>query len=29
LEASIFGSPVKTVEGKDILAFAKQMRARL
>jgi hypothetical protein len=29
LEASIFGSPVKTVEGRDILAFAKQMRARL
>ncbi len=29
LEASVFGSPIKTVEGKDILVFAKQMRARL
>jgi uncharacterized protein YbjT (DUF2867 family) len=29
LETSIFGSPIKTVEGNDILALAKQMRARL
>ncbi|MFM6938059.1 MAG: NAD-dependent epimerase/dehydratase family protein [Aquirufa sp.] len=29
LEAAIFGSPNKTIEGRDILALAKQMRARL
>jgi hypothetical protein len=29
LEATIFGSSVKTIEGNDILALAKQMRARL
>jgi hypothetical protein len=29
LEAAIFGSPTKTIEGRDILALAKQMRARL
>ncbi|MEY3854571.1 MAG: hypothetical protein RIS68_585 [Bacteroidota bacterium] len=29
LETAIFGSPTKTVEGNDILALAKQMRARL
>jgi hypothetical protein len=29
LETAIFGSPTKTVVGKDILGLAKQMRARL
>ncbi len=29
LEATIFGSPNKTIEGRDILSLAKQMRARL
>jgi hypothetical protein len=29
LEVSIFGSTKKTIEGNDILALAKQMRARL
>ena len=29
LEVSIFGASIKTVEGNDILALAKQMRARL
>ena len=29
LETAVFGSPTKTVEGNDILALAKQMRARL
>jgi hypothetical protein len=29
LETAIFGSPTKTIEGGDILALAKQMRARL
>ena len=29
LEVSIFGSSNKTIEGKDILALAQQMRARL
>jgi hypothetical protein len=29
LEVSIFGSSNKTIEGEDILALAKQMRARL
>jgi hypothetical protein len=29
LEVSIFGSSNKTIEGNDILALAKQMRARL
>jgi hypothetical protein len=29
LETAIFGSVTKTVEGNDILALAKQMRARL
>lgn len=29
LEVSIFGSTKKTIEGDDILALAKQMRARL
>ncbi len=29
LEVSVFGSPTKTIEGNDILALAKQMRARL
>jgi hypothetical protein len=29
LEVSVFGSSTKTIEGNDILALAKQMRARL
>jgi hypothetical protein len=29
LEVSVFGSTNKTIEGGDILALAKQMRARL